>query len=77
MIITPSVFVIETYNLDSMTIGVTRGDRGPRPPLNFQNIIPIWPPRLREIIKIAIIMPFVFVIETYIVLYDHPRTKIC
>ena len=53
-------------HLDSMTIGVTRGARGPRRPLNFQNIIPIWPPRLREIIKIAIITPSVFVIETYI-----------
>ena len=65
MTITPSLFVIYIH-LDSMTIGVTRGARGPRRPLNFKNIIPIWPPRLREIIKIAIITPSVFVIETYI-----------
>ena len=37
-----------------MTIGVARDARGTRLLLNFQNITPIWPPRLREIIKMAI-----------------------
>ena len=51
--------------MDSMVIGIARGARGTRAPNNFQNIIPIWPPRLREIIKMAITIS-VFVIETYI-----------
>ena len=51
--------------LDSMTIGVAIGARGTRPPLNFHNMIPIWPPRLRESIK-SVITPSVFVIDTYI-----------
>ena len=50
--------------LDSVTIGVARGARGTRPPLNFHNMIPIWPPRLRESIKSVI--THVFVIDTYI-----------
>ena len=52
-------------HLDYMTIGVTRGGTGPRPPLNFQKRIPIWHPQLREIIKMAI-TPYVFVIEANI-----------
>ena len=49
-------------HLDSMAIGVTRGGSGPMPPHIFQKRIPIWPPQLREIIKMAITP--VFVIET-------------
>ena len=48
-----------------MTIGVSRGDRGTRPPINFPKKNPIWPPRCHEIIKMAITSS-AFVIETYI-----------
>ena len=48
-----------------MAIGIVRGARETTAPNNFQNIIPIWPPRLREIIKMAITIS-VFVMETYI-----------
>ena len=51
-------------HLDSMIIGVARYARGIRLALNFLNVIPIWPPRRREIIKMAI-TPSVFVVETY------------
>ena len=60
MAIPPSVFVIETC-LDYTTIGIARCDMGTRPPLNFQNTIPIWPLRLQGIIEMAI-TPSVFVI---------------
>ena len=43
---------------------IARCAMGSRAPNNFPNIIPIWPPRLREIIKMAI-TPSVLVIETY------------
>ena len=45
-----------------MAIGTARGARGTMTPNNFQNRIPIWPPRLREIIKM-VITPSVFVIR--------------
>ena len=48
-----------------MTIGVSREDRGTRPPINFKKKNQIWPPRLHEIIKMAITSS-AFVIETYI-----------
>ena len=48
-----------------MSIDIARGARGTRPPLNFHNIIQIWPPRLREIIQMIIILS-VIAIETYI-----------
>ena len=48
--------------MDSFVIGIARRARAPN---NFQNIIPIWPPGLLEIIKIAITIS-VFVIDTYI-----------
>ena len=49
-----------------MTIGLVRDVRGTRLLINFEEKCnPIWRPRLREIIKIAIITPSVFVIETY------------
>ena len=48
-----------------MAIGTVSGARGTMTPNNFQNRIPIWPPRLRKIIEMGI-TPSVFVIETYI-----------
>ena len=54
MAITPSVFVVETYMPEVL------GGQGPK--LISKNN-PIWPPRLREIIKMAR-TPSVFVIDT-------------
>ena len=49
-----------------MPVGLVRDVRGTRFLINFEEkIIPIWRPRLREIIKIGV-TPSVFVIETYI-----------
>ena len=58
MAITPSVVVYIYIHLDSMTIGIVRGARGPGP-FSISKKNPIW---IHEIFKLTV-APSVFVIE--------------
>ena len=66
IVITPSVFVIETYtDLGSMAIGIARGASGTRAPNNFHKQIQYGNRDFMKSLKKMAITPSVFVIDTY------------